>query len=157
MAAALLVECGCKPRWHPRRFAVVGGIAGRARRAGRPTAAGVVVVPRSLRMALADPAAIVTGGACRHQRSPGHHVDGGLNADIFVDLSAKRDAMLEFIRANRLNRTVASGGRNPKIGIITTGKSYLDVGRRRPLCRRDALERLLDLAARLVAQDGDVL
>src|SRR5690606_2260908 len=27
----------------------------------------------------------------------------------------------------KINRTITSGGRNPKIGIITTGKSYLDV------------------------------
>jgi indolepyruvate ferredoxin oxidoreductase len=39
----------------------------------------------------------------------------------------KRDAMLAFIRANRLNRTITSGGRDAKLGIITTGKSYLDV------------------------------
>jgi indolepyruvate ferredoxin oxidoreductase len=39
----------------------------------------------------------------------------------------KRDAMLAFVRANKLNRMIASGGRNPKIGIITVGKSYLDV------------------------------
>ncbi len=39
----------------------------------------------------------------------------------------KRDAMLAFVRANKLNRTIFSGGRNPKIGVITTGKSYLDV------------------------------
>jgi indolepyruvate ferredoxin oxidoreductase len=39
----------------------------------------------------------------------------------------KRDAMLAFVRANKLNRTITSGGREPKIGIITTGKSYLDV------------------------------
>jgi len=39
----------------------------------------------------------------------------------------KRDAMLAFIRANKLNKIVTSGGRNPKIGIITTGKAYLDV------------------------------
>jgi indolepyruvate ferredoxin oxidoreductase len=39
----------------------------------------------------------------------------------------KRDAMLAFIEANRLNRIITSGGPNPKIGIITTGKSYLDV------------------------------
>jgi indolepyruvate ferredoxin oxidoreductase len=39
----------------------------------------------------------------------------------------KRDAMLAFVRANKLNRAVISGGRNPKIGIITVGKSYLDV------------------------------
>src|SRR6202050_4621737 len=39
----------------------------------------------------------------------------------------KRDAMLAFVRANKLNRTITSGGRDPKIGIITAGKSYLDV------------------------------
>jgi indolepyruvate ferredoxin oxidoreductase len=39
----------------------------------------------------------------------------------------KRDAMLAFIRANKLNRIITSGGANPKIGIVTTGKAYLDV------------------------------
>ena len=39
----------------------------------------------------------------------------------------KRDAMLAFIEANKLNRVITSGGPNAKIGIITTGKSYLDV------------------------------
>ena len=39
----------------------------------------------------------------------------------------KRDAMLAFIRANNLNRTILSGGRHPKVGVITVGKSYLDV------------------------------
>ncbi|HWM81910.1 MAG TPA: indolepyruvate ferredoxin oxidoreductase family protein [Pseudolabrys sp.] len=39
----------------------------------------------------------------------------------------KRDAMLAFVRANRLNRDIFSGGADPKIGVITTGKSYLDV------------------------------
>ena len=39
----------------------------------------------------------------------------------------KRDAMLAFIRANKLNKTITSGGANAKIGIITTGKAYLDV------------------------------
>ena len=39
----------------------------------------------------------------------------------------KRDAMLAFVRANKLNKIVTSGGRTPKIGIITTGKAYLDV------------------------------
>ncbi len=39
----------------------------------------------------------------------------------------KRDAMLAFVRANKLNRNITSGGRDPKIGVITTGKSYLDV------------------------------
>jgi indolepyruvate ferredoxin oxidoreductase len=39
----------------------------------------------------------------------------------------KRDAMLAYVRANKLNRIITSGGPNAKIGIITTGKSYLDV------------------------------
>ncbi len=38
----------------------------------------------------------------------------------------KRDAMLAFVRANKINHIITSGGRQPKIGIITTGKSYLD-------------------------------
>ena len=60
---------------------------------------------------------------------------GGLNIrnrDGVLDQEArlqdfKRDAMLAFVRANNLNRIVLSGGRNAKIGIITVGKSYLDV------------------------------
>jgi indolepyruvate ferredoxin oxidoreductase len=39
----------------------------------------------------------------------------------------KRDAMLAFVRANKLNRYITTGGRDAKIGIITVGKSYLDV------------------------------
>ncbi len=39
----------------------------------------------------------------------------------------KRDAALAFIDANGINRLITSGGRNPKIGIVTVGKSYLDV------------------------------
>ena len=39
----------------------------------------------------------------------------------------KRDAMLAFVRANKLNKVITRGGRNPKIGVITLGKSYLDV------------------------------
>ncbi|MEI5681163.1 MULTISPECIES: indolepyruvate ferredoxin oxidoreductase family protein [unclassified Mesorhizobium] len=39
----------------------------------------------------------------------------------------KRAAASAFILANKLNHTVYSGGRNAKIGIITVGKSYLDV------------------------------
>jgi len=39
----------------------------------------------------------------------------------------KRGAASAFILANKLNHTVYSGGRNAKIGIITVGKSYLDV------------------------------
>jgi len=61
--------------------------------------------------------------------------EGGLNirlVDTILGQEArlhdfKRDAMLAFLRANRLNRIVTSGGRQPKIGIATTGKAYLDV------------------------------
>jgi indolepyruvate ferredoxin oxidoreductase len=68
--------------------------------------------------------------------------EGGLNirlVDTILGMEArlhdyKRDAMLAFVRANKINRTITSGGREPKIGIITTGKSYLDV--------RQALEEL---------------
>jgi indolepyruvate ferredoxin oxidoreductase len=60
---------------------------------------------------------------------------GGLNIRLNDPILAqearlhdyKRDAMLAFVRANKLNRIITSGGRDPKIGIITTGKSYLDV------------------------------
>jgi indolepyruvate ferredoxin oxidoreductase len=60
---------------------------------------------------------------------------GGLNirlVDGILEMEArlhdyKRDAMLAFVHANKLNRVVISGGRSPKIGIITVGKSYLDV------------------------------
>ena len=61
--------------------------------------------------------------------------EGGLNIRLSDPILAqearlhdfKRDAMLAFVRANGLNRIITSGGREPKIGIITTGKSYLDV------------------------------
>ena len=61
--------------------------------------------------------------------------EGGLNIrlnDTVLGMEArlhdyKRDAMLAFVRANKLNQVITSGGRNPKIGVITTGKSYLDV------------------------------
>ena len=60
---------------------------------------------------------------------------GGLNirpGDVVLDQEArlqdyKRDAMLAFVRANNLNRIILSGGRTPKVGVITVGKSYLDV------------------------------
>src|SRR5437764_14379278 len=32
--------------------------------------------------------------------------------------------MLAFVRANKLNRYITTGGHSPKIGIITVGKSY---------------------------------
>ena len=60
---------------------------------------------------------------------------GGLNIRHEIDFLGqearlheyKRAAASAFIRANGLNRTIYSGGANPKIGIITVGKSYLDV------------------------------
>ncbi|WP_454914645.1 indolepyruvate ferredoxin oxidoreductase family protein [Xanthobacter sediminis] len=39
----------------------------------------------------------------------------------------KRDAVLHFLRANKLNRFITSGGPKARIGIATVGKSYLDV------------------------------
>jgi indolepyruvate ferredoxin oxidoreductase len=39
----------------------------------------------------------------------------------------KRPAILAFARANKFDRIITSGGPNAKLGIITTGKSYLDV------------------------------
>jgi len=39
----------------------------------------------------------------------------------------KRDAMLAFLRANPINQIITSGGAKPRIGVITSGKSYLDV------------------------------
>ncbi len=39
----------------------------------------------------------------------------------------KRDAVLAFLRAQKLNRFITSGGARPRIGIATVGKSYLDV------------------------------
>jgi indolepyruvate ferredoxin oxidoreductase len=61
--------------------------------------------------------------------------EGGLNirlVDTILGQEArlhdfKRDAMLAFVSANKLNRIITSGGRTPRMGIITTGKSYLDV------------------------------
>ncbi len=60
---------------------------------------------------------------------------GGLNIRHEIDFLAqearlhehKRRAAAAFIRANGLNRIVYSGGPKAKIGIITVGKSYLDV------------------------------
>ena len=68
--------------------------------------------------------------------------DGGLNirlADTPLEREArlhdfKRDAVLAFARANKLDQVVWSGGASPRIGIVSTGKSYLDT--------RQALEEL---------------
>ena len=76
----------------------------------------------------------------------------------------KRAAAAAFIRANGINRIVYSGGHNPKIGIITVGKSYLDVRQalddlgideaaRRPT-RRAAVQGRLPVAARRRASQG---
>ncbi len=39
----------------------------------------------------------------------------------------KRAAAASFIRVNKLNRIIYSGGSGAKLGIVTVGKSYLDV------------------------------
>ncbi len=60
---------------------------------------------------------------------------GGLNirlGDTALEKEArlhdyKRAAILAFARANKIDRQVLSGGQAAKIGIITCGKSYLDV------------------------------
>ena len=39
----------------------------------------------------------------------------------------KRDAIIDYVAANKINKTILSGGRKPRIGVITAGKSYLDV------------------------------
>ncbi len=39
----------------------------------------------------------------------------------------KRAAILAYLKANRINELVMAGGTAPRIGIITVGKSYLDV------------------------------
>ncbi len=84
--------------------------------------------------------AVVDGGLDRLDiRLPGPDEfampEGGLNirlVDTVLGMEArlhdyKRDAMLAFVRVNRLNKVITSGGQNPRIGVITTGKSYLDV------------------------------
>jgi indolepyruvate ferredoxin oxidoreductase len=61
--------------------------------------------------------------------------EGGLNIRRELDFIAqearlhehKRAAAVAYIQANNLNRITISGGKNPKIGIISVGKSYLDV------------------------------
>jgi len=39
----------------------------------------------------------------------------------------KLDAALAYAKANKLDKTIWSGGANPRIGIVSTGKSYMDV------------------------------
>ncbi len=60
--------------------------------------------------------------------------EGGLNIRLGDTALAKeqrlhehkRRAITAFARANTLDRMITSGGPNARIGIITTGKSYLD-------------------------------
>jgi len=73
---------------------------------------------------------------------------GGLNirrGDTALDKEArlheyKRDAVIAFARANRLDQLVMSGGRNARIGIVTAGKSYLDVRQALDLLGIDEVE-----------------
>jgi indolepyruvate ferredoxin oxidoreductase len=60
----------------------------------------------------------------------------------------KRPAVLAFAKANKLDRMLLSGGRNPRIGIITTGKSYQDVAEALDLLGIDEV-RAADLGIRL--------
>lgn len=60
---------------------------------------------------------------------------GGLNirpADPILEQEArlhdyKIPAVLAFLRANGFDKVMHSGGPNPKVGVISTGKSWLDV------------------------------
>jgi indolepyruvate ferredoxin oxidoreductase len=52
--------------------------------------------------------------------------DGALEKEARLH-DYKRAAIMAFARANRFDRIVMSGGSQAKIGIVTCGKSYLDV------------------------------
>ena len=39
----------------------------------------------------------------------------------------KHDAILDYVAANKINKSILSGGKKPRVGVITAGKSYLDV------------------------------
>jgi indolepyruvate ferredoxin oxidoreductase len=60
---------------------------------------------------------------------------GGLNIRLRDEALAKeerlhiykRAAVLAFTKANKLDRILLKGGRKPKLGVVTAGKSYLDV------------------------------
>ncbi|WP_284177757.1 indolepyruvate ferredoxin oxidoreductase family protein [Rhabdaerophilum sp. SD176] len=60
---------------------------------------------------------------------------GGLNIrprDNFLEQEArlheyKRAAVLAYFRANKLDKMIYTGGRKPRMGIISVGKNYLDV------------------------------
>ena len=85
--------------------------------------------------------------------SPADHAlpPGGLNIrtpDGILEQEArlhdhKRDAVVAWLAANKINRTITSGGPNAKIGIITRGQvlSRRAPGARRSRHRRGALQR----------------
>ena len=60
---------------------------------------------------------------------------GGLSIrprDVILDQDLrltrhKHAAILAFLRANKLNTSILSGGLKPRLGIVSTGKAYLDV------------------------------
>ena len=41
--------------------------------------------------------------------------------------TVRQEAVISYLRANKLDRTITSGGNRARIGVITVGKSYLDV------------------------------
>jgi hypothetical protein len=90
---------GVSPLYRISTRVPAGGLGGLLRSLGLQRSQGMPAAPQPQAwspsqgfpgVVFAHPTAVATGGAGRHQRSPGHHVVGGLNADIFVDLSATR-------------------------------------------------------------------
>jgi indolepyruvate ferredoxin oxidoreductase len=96
------------------------------------TVESTAVVDGSMdRLNIVTPEADFDLGGGRRFRMPPDGLNIRLN-DSILGMEArlqdyKRDAMLAFVRANKLNKVITSGGRTPKIGVITVGKSYLDV------------------------------
>ena len=68
MAPAVLVDVGLEAFGHPRRLAIHGLIAKRARHPRSTAAAAVRAFPRPARMLLAYPSAIVAACADSHAR-----------------------------------------------------------------------------------------
>jgi len=91
MAPAFFIELDTRTGRRPRGISQVARVTAHARHSGGATAAGAVAIPRLRRVVFAHPTAIATGGAGRHQRSPGHHVVGGLNADTRSELGFRTD------------------------------------------------------------------
>ncbi|NJM34582.1 MAG: indolepyruvate ferredoxin oxidoreductase family protein, partial [Rhodomicrobium sp.] len=82
--------------------------------------------------------------------------EGGLNIRLHDTPLAKearlhdykRSSILAFTRANGLDRIILAGGRKPRIGIITAGKSYQDVAEALDMLGIDEV-RAADLGIRL--------